>query len=213
MPEAALAQTAEELFLTLPASLSPAWTDTNREELVILHRAGQRASVVNRFGDTCFLARLADDCLRLEEGSSSMEIIVLTMINESKTVCVIHTVCAPVCDSRVEFYTIGWKKLCSAAFLTPVGEAHYRRNGTDICGQDARNALSTLDISLMEFRYDPLNRALLQYYNTPEYLSVADKERAMTWLRGEPVVFRWNQLRFELSASSEQFLQLAQPSP
>jgi hypothetical protein len=39
-----------------------------------------------------------------------------TKINDSKIVGLIQTVCAPVCDSYLEFYTTAGKKLHTTAF-------------------------------------------------------------------------------------------------
>lgn len=191
------AQTAEKLFASLPESMSLTWTETNRLELIELYKAGLTATVENQLGDSCFLACMTGDYLQIREGKSSLEIIVLPMVNDSKVVCLIHTVCAPLCDSHLAFYTVNWKKLDNGVFITPAGQARFIRDGIDIDGQNARNALIPLDISLMQFRYDPDRRELLQYYNTPQYLSFDDREKAAPYLKDEPVVFKWNRTRFE----------------
>lgn len=193
-PFPAPAQTAEKLFASLPESMSLTWTETNRLELIELYKAGLTAAVENQLGDSCFLACMTGDYLQIREGKSSLEIIVLPMVNDSKVICLIHTVCAPICDSHLEFYTVNWKKLDSELFITPAGKARFIKDGIDIDGQ---NALIPLDISLMQFRYDPDSRELLQYYHTPQYLSFDDREKAAPYLKDEPVVFKWNRTRFE----------------
>ena len=194
LPLPAPAQTAEKLFASLPESMSLTWTETNRLELIELYKAGLTAAVENQLGDSCFLACMTDDYLQIREGKSSLEIIVLPMVNDSKVICLIHTVCAPICDSHLAFYTVNWKKLDNSVFITPAGKARFIKDGIDIDGQ---NALIPLDISLMQFRYDPDSRELLQYYHTPQYLSFDDREKAAPCLKDEPVVFKWNLTRFE----------------
>ncbi|MDR2690815.1 MAG: DUF3256 family protein [Dysgonamonadaceae bacterium] len=196
-PFTAPAQTAEELFASLPESMSLTWTETNRLELMALYQSGLAVAVKNRLNDSCFLTRMTDDYLLVQEGESSLEIIVLPMVNDSKVVCLIHTVCAPLCDSRLEFYTVNWKKLDTDLFINPAGKERFIKEGINPGEQKVRNVLIPLDISLMQFRYDPDSRELLQYYNTPQYLSSGDREKAAACLRNTPAVFKWNQLRFE----------------
>jgi hypothetical protein len=119
------------------------------------------------------------------------------MVNDSKVVCLIRTVCAPACDSNLEFYTIGWKKLNAEVLITPADKKQFMKDGVDPNEQKVRNALIPLDISLMQFHYDSGSRRLLQYYNTPQYLSADDREKVMPYLKDAPVVFKWNQTRFE----------------
>jgi len=110
---------------------------------------------------------------------------------------VIRTACAPVCDSYLAFYTVNWKQLNSNAFITPAKKDRFIKADINPDEQEVRNALIPLDISLMQFQYNPDTRELLQYYNTPQYLSAGDKEKATPYLKDTPVVFKWNQNRFE----------------
>jgi hypothetical protein len=180
----------------MPEFLSLTLTETNRLELVELYKGGLPAAVENLMGDSCFLTRMTDDYLHIREGESSLEIIVLSMINDSKVICLIRTVCAPLCDSYLEFYTVNWKKLNNNVFITPAEKTQFIKAGVNPDEQKVRNALVPLDISLMQFRYDPDSRELLQYYNTPQYLSVDDREKVAPYLKETPVVFKWNQVRF-----------------
>jgi hypothetical protein len=181
----------------MPEFLSLTLTETNRLELVELYKGGLPAAVENLMGDSCFLTRMTDDYLQIREGESSLEIIVLPMINDSKVVCLIRTFCAPFCDSYLEFYTVNWKKLNNNMLITPAEKKQFIKAGVNPDEQKVRNALIPLDISLMQFRYDPDSRELLQYYNTPQYLSADDRENAAPYLNDMPLVFKWNQIRFE----------------
>ena len=166
-------------------------------ELVELYKGGLPATVQNQMNDSCFLIRMTDDYLQIQERKSSLEIFVLPMVNDSKVVGLIRTACAPVCDSYLSFYTINWKQLNTNVFITPAGENRFIKDGVDLDGQEVRDALIPLDISLMQFQYNPDTRELLQYYNTPQYLSSEDREKAAPYLKDTPVIFKWNQSRFE----------------
>jgi len=191
------AQTAEKLFLSMPESLLLTLTKPDRMELVELYKGGLTATVENQMDDSCFLTRMTDDYLQIQEGKSSLEIIVLPMVNDSKIIALIRTACAPVCDSYLAFYTVNWKQLNTNVFITPVKKDRFIKDGVNPDAQEVRNALIPLDISLMQFRYNPDTRELLQYYNTPQYLSAEDREKAAPYLKDTPVIFKWNQSRFE----------------
>jgi hypothetical protein len=197
LPFSMPAQTAEKVFAALPESLSLTWTETNRLELIELYKAGLTAAVENQLGDTCFLTRMTGDYIQIQESKSSLEIIILSMVNDSKVICLIRTVCAPLCDSRLEFYSVNWKKLDNNVFITPAEKAQFIKDGVNPDEQKARNALIPLDISLMQFRYDPDSHELLQYYNTPYYLSSDDRKKAAPYLKDAPVVFKWEQTGFK----------------
>ena len=191
------AQTAEKLFVSMPKSLLLTLTKTDRMELVELYKGGLTATVQNQMNDSCFLTRMTDDYLQIQEGKSSLEIIVLPMVNDSKVIGVIRTACAPICDSNLAFYTVNWKLLNTSVFITPARKDRFIKEGVNLDGQEVRNALIPLDISLMQFQYNPDTRELSQYYNTPQYLSVEDREKAEPYLKNTPVIFKWNQNRFE----------------
>jgi hypothetical protein len=191
------AQTAEKLFISMPESMLLTLTETNRTELVELYKGGLTAAVENQMGDSCFLTRMTVDYLQIQEGTSSLELIVLPMVNDSKVVSLIHTVCAPLCDSDLAFYTVNWKQLNTNLFITPAGKKQFIKDGVNPDEQEVRNALIPLDISLMQFHYNPDTHELLQYYNTPKYLSADDSKKATPYLKNTPFVFKWNQTRFE----------------
>ncbi|MDR0733366.1 MAG: DUF3256 family protein [Dysgonamonadaceae bacterium] len=209
-PLPAPAQTTEELFASMPKSIALIWTNMNREELIDQYKAGSTAVVKNRLSASCFLTRMTDNYLQITEGKSSTEIIILPMANDSKVICLIYTFCAPVCDSRFEFYTVEWKKLNSDTFITPAGKVRFFKDGID---PDEQYALVPLDFSLMQFQYNPDNLELMQYYNTPQYLSEEDKEKAMPALKNTPVVFKWNRTRFEEQTHSKYIHPPVPPSP
>lgn len=190
------AQTAVEVFNQIPAEIPLTLTSENRLDLVDLYNAKREAIVKNPLGDSCTLVKLTNDYLQLQWDNNTLDFIMLPMINDSKLICLIHTTCAPICDSRIEFYSTNWKKLDSEALITLVDKSWFIKEGTDINDQRVHNALIPLDIDLMQFQYDPENLELSQHYNTPEYISVEEKKTVEVFLKTEPKKFKWNKTRF-----------------
>lgn len=190
-------QTAGELFAKLPEPTLLSLTVSDRLDLIDMYKAGEKATVKNRLDDSCTILRLTDDYLQIRIGKDTMELFLLPMINDSKIVGLIQTVCAPVCDSNLEFYTTSWKKLTASVFITFAGKYDFLKDGIRPDDETVKNALIPLDISLMQLHYEPQSRELQQYYKTPDYVSETDKAKVMLYLTGEPKRFKWNQVRFE----------------
>jgi len=190
-------QTAAELFVKLPDPTLLPLSESDRLDLIDLYKSGEKATVKNRFDDSCSLIHLADDYLQIQTGKNTMELFLLPLINDSKIAGLIQTVCAPVCDSYLEFYTIHWKKLATSAFITYANKYDFIKEGVQLEDEQVKNALIPLDIFLMQLHYDPDTRELQQTYTTPDYLSEPDRARVKPYLKETPVRFRWNRMRFE----------------
>jgi hypothetical protein len=184
----AKAQTIKEIFISLPeVALLPLSTN-DRMDLIDLYTEGREASIQNSFGDTVILNRLEESYLSIQSGNATTEIFFLTLVNESKIIGLIQTVCAPICDSRLEFYSLKWKKLNPDLFTSPVGRSWFVEEEPDFL---------VLDIALMKFHYDPEKQHLSQMYNTSACVS-AEEQKVTTENAGEKIkIYQWNGLRFE----------------
>jgi hypothetical protein len=190
-------QTAAELFVKAPDPALLSLTVSDRLDLIDLYKEGKTARVKNNFDDSCSILRLTDDYIQIQTGKNTTELFLLPMINDSKIIGLIQTVCAPVCDSYLEFYTTSWKKLTASVFVTFADKYYFLKEGVQLEDEKVKNALIPLDISLMQLHYDPDNKELQQYYTTPNYLSETDKIQAMKYLKDTPKLFKWNLVRFE----------------
>jgi len=190
-------QTVSELFAKLPQSELLPLTLSDRLDLIDLYKAGQNAVVNNRLDDSCSIIDMTNDYLQIQIGKNSAELFLLPMINDSKIIGLIQTVCAPVCDSRLEFYTTSWKKLATQVFITFANKYDFLKEEVNPADERVKNALIPLDIFFMKLHYDPDKQVLLQYYTTPDYLNKEDKAKVIPYLTQTPKQFKWNQMRFE----------------
>jgi hypothetical protein len=182
------AQTMKEIFITTPdVVLLPLSADA-RMDLIDLYTDGREAVALNSLDDKVVLNCLTDNYLKIQSGNATTELFFLTMVNESKLIGLIQTVCAPVCDSRLEFYSLKWKKLGADLFISPAPKSCFVEDSLDF---------PALDIVLMEFHYDEEKQCLSQTYNTPAYLSPEDREIIARSIKAESKVYQWNGIRFE----------------
>jgi hypothetical protein len=189
-------QTASDLFVKLPESFLPL-NDSERLALINFYKAGEATTLKNRFEDSCSILRLTDEYIQVQTGGNTMELVRLPMVNDSKVIGLIQTVCVPVCDSHLAFYTTGWKKLNTSVFITLADKYDFLKDGINMEDETVTNALIPLDISLMQLRYEPEKQTLEQYYTTPDYLSETEKTKAKPYLKDTPKPFKWNLSRFE----------------
>lgn len=191
------AQTASEVFTKMPISLMLSLSNSSRLDLLDMQKAGKAAIIKNEFGDSCSIEQLADDYLQLKSGTSSTEIILLPMINDSKVVCLIQTECAPICDSRIEFYSTSWKQLDAKAFINPVNKEWFIKENVNLDDTTIYDNYIALSIPLMQFHYDKEKKVLTQTYTTLSYLNVEDREKMDAYLKSEPKTYQWTLTRFE----------------
>lgn len=183
------AQSIETLFVSVPEDLFWVLNERGKRDLIDLYRAGSDAVVETRIEGEVRLDTLSADYLRLVNGNKEIELALLPMINESSVICYIETLCIDsICSSQVAFFSTSWRTLDESHFFTPVGQEWFVEENV--------NAVA-LDVSLMEYRYDPSLKSITHLYNTPLYLSEEDRLKLEPFIRKEPKLYWWNGIRFE----------------
>lgn len=190
------AQELRSLFVAMPDSVLPLLTKTNRMDCIDFLDSNMKAEVKNRFNNTSELKVLTKDYLELQLTSqSSVEMKLLPMNDSVKVVCMVHTVCGPVCDSEITFYDTQWKLLPSKNFITlPEVDRFYYLNTNEESYATVRKAA---DMNLMKANLSSEASTLTFIYTTPEYLSKEDREKLELYLRKEPIVYQWGEGRFQ----------------
>ena len=190
------AQELRSLFVAMPDSVLPLLTKNNRMDCIDFLDSNMKAEVKNRFNKTSELKVLTKDYLELQLTSqSSVEMKLLPMNDSVKVVCMVHTVCGPVCDSEITFYDTQWKQLPSKNFITlPEVDRFYYLNTNEESYATVRKAA---DMYLMKANLSSEASTLTFIYTTPEYLSKEDREKLELYLRKEPIVYQWGEGRFQ----------------
>lgn len=176
----------------MPSDLMPELEINRKKDLIDLYRNNEKAVVKNMLNGKVTLEKMTDNFLSLHSDSSSVEIILLPLINDSKVICITKTVCAPVCDSRIYFYTIDWKQLEMKDFFSPAIASEYIKENVDVNNID----FSMLDMDLFEYKLNPDDLTLKQTYNTPLYLDKDSRGKIKMILSEKPIVFRWHKTKF-----------------
>ena len=192
-----LAQDVAVFFTSMPLDLMPSVEKNRRKDLIDLYNDNRTAVIQNSFNTGVRIQKMTDDYILMQSDRNSFEIILLSLINESKMICTIQTVCAPVCDSKISFYTTDWKPLDASNFITIADASSFVKDDIELDDEAFLAAKAALDMDLMELHINPQDQTLIQTYNTPSYLSEDAYQKIQPYLKEEPKVYHWNKLQFK----------------
>lgn len=192
------AQSMRTVFVSMPDSLAPLLTKVNKEDCIDFLDSQMKAEVKNRMGKTVEMKQLTDDYVLMQTSSvSTLEMKLLPVNDSTRVVCMVKTVCGPVCDSAVRFYDTSWKSELDAASFLKLPEADAFYLPKDSLSETDLLVLKKADMHLMKASLSADEATLSFEYTTPAYLNKEDCEKLQPFLRKEPVVLRWKDGRFE----------------
>lgn len=186
-------QKINEVFNTMPETMLPGFSAANKTMLLIDTTA---SSIPYPLG-SIELRDYSDDFLSLKTSSvGSMQLKLLSLINNSKIICVVKTVCGNFCDSDIQFYDTDWRILDKKPLIPLISEKLFldtaKRENPDF-----GEAMAKVDIFPVSIVLYPDNEQLTLLYNITDYLSQKDAEMLMPYIRQQKITYIWNKSRFE----------------
>jgi hypothetical protein len=104
------AQPAAHYLTQMPANLIPSVSLEMRKDLIDFIQNGKTAVMPSIFGGQVTLKELSESYALLQTSDkASLQLKVLRIDDSTRILAVVHTVAAPLRDSRVQFYTTFWK--------------------------------------------------------------------------------------------------------
>ena len=194
------AQEAKTCFVNMPDSLSPLLSSVNRADFIDFLESKMKAEVTNNFGGKSEMTELSPDYIRVKMTKQSTWQMKLLPVNDStRIICTVSTVCAPVCDSHVNFYTTDWKELPSAPYLTalPVIDDFIIEAPDSVDIYEYQDARRQADMQLMKADLSAKDATLTFTLTTPDYMEKEAAEKLKTFIR-RPITYTWNQGKFIL---------------
>lgn len=187
------AQEAKTLFVQMPDSLSPLLTAVNRADFIDFLESKMKAQVDNRFGRKSEMKELSKDYIRVQMSpQTDWQMKVLATSDTTKVICTVSTVCAPVCDSSIRFFTTDWKELPVSAFITlPVMDDYF-------VASDSAAYISVraqADMLLAKADFSKTDNTLAFTFTTPDYMQKEMAEKLKPFLR-HPLIYTWKEKGF-----------------
>jgi hypothetical protein len=185
-------QTMRDVFGKLPESIDLLVDSLKRQDLMNRYETNRQAKINNLLNDSCELITFSDHYLKLKCDITQIELILLPLINDSKIIGCIKTVCAPVCDSQLTFYSEGWQILPSDAIITPVSETWFYK-------EEALPETESgwPEMELMQYTFIPEKQALVQTYNTPQYVDTETRTIIEPLLKNTSKIYEWKKNGFK----------------
>jgi hypothetical protein len=192
------AQNINVIFLSMPENMILGLDDATKNKL--LSNPEDTADMVVQRGDFGEIERLAisSDFISLQTSESgATQIKLLPLINDSKIICVVKTVCGKACDSKVQFYTTKWIPIPQGTLLPAINKDSFIITGTNRDSQEFRNAYAALDMNpvIMELSAD--DTYLEASYDIQNYLTSEDYKKIEPYLIENPKRYTWNKLSFK----------------
>lgn len=196
----AKAQDMAAVFTSMPDQYIPQLENAWRKDLIDLYTSGKEARLKNTMNGYSSLLKLTNDYALLQTTeSSTVEMKLLPLVNNTFVVCMVSTVDGPVSDSHVEFFTTDWQPLEAEDLFIPASNDWYFKKGVNENSESFLEATSLLDLDLFEYNLSPDSLTLTATYTTPQYLSKEDQEKVAPYL-SEPLVYKWEKSHFIATA-------------
>ena len=185
------AQNIEKYYVNMPDALNPTLSKQNRLELLEYHKAKQGDSIANRFGNKAYLISFDTINQRIvikNTVSSTFEMKVMR-IDTTQTIAIIRTVCAPICQSTVEFYDTAWTPVL-LQFTMPKAIDWLNQKGFDGQNVDRQWVENVLESSFITLSFDPIKPEIIAKNNSLEFINEIDKKLIAALLFDKTLMFR-----------------------
>ncbi|NLZ72717.1 MAG: DUF3256 family protein [Bacteroidales bacterium] len=191
------AKNARDLFLTMPAHLTPLLTAVNKADCIDFLDSNMKAQVTNRLDGITEMTKLSDDYIHIQMTENTEWVMKLFPYNDNYIIGVIITACAPVCDSRIRFYSAEWEEQDINSYLDiPSFSSYLEWPKEEIEKEKLKQAIKALTIPLYQIKTDEEEMQLTFVCNALDYLDKETAEKIAPYLNKE-VKKRWNGFRFE----------------
>lgn len=192
---ASSAQKMENYFIQMPNDLIVLLEEAWRKDLVDIYKSGKPAVLENTMQGKSVLNKLTDHYLLVQTTEcSTVELKLLSLVNNTQIICMIETFYAPVADSRVSFYSTEWERIASDNVFTPVSKDWFWKTDID---SSLLEYLPQSDLFLVKYNLSDENATLTAEYKSPLLLDDETQQLVKPFLKTEPRLYEWKAGRFE----------------
>lgn len=188
-------QKIDEVFKTMPDEFLPAFSEANKTMLlvdsslsVIPYPLGEIEKL--EFDDT-FLSLKTSEV-------GTMQIKLLSLVNQTQIIALIKTVCGTFCDSNIRFFSTDWKEIDRSSLLPQIKPQVFF-DSTKLNTQEFKWAVSHIDIFPLHYQFEKGSDNLSITFDIKEYLSKEDLQKVIPYLKSETIELPWNKSMFALN--------------
>ena len=187
-----------DVIKQMPDTLVPYLKQNARLDFIDFMDSDMKAEVNNRLEGKSEMTKLTEDFLEVKMSEqSTFQLKVLTKTDGTQLLCAVSTVCGPVCDSHIDFYTTDWQLLDANALLPKLPTLNnFLKPLPEDASYTLRDAFRQADLLLMKADLSADNSTLSFTLTTPEYMD-AEAAKLLAPYVVPTVTLQWNGESFQ----------------
>lgn len=191
------AQELESIILSMPSDIVLGLDASQKDRLVANMKDTAEITVEREIIGSVKRLAVSPDYISLETSEAgTTQIKLLPLINDSKIICVVKTVCGKACDSRIKFYTTKWLPINQELFPKKDKE-WFIKPDADRNSQEFKNAYAGLNMNPIKMSLSPDNTTLEASYDIKNYLPEEDYKKIEPFLIEGPKTFEWDKISYK----------------
>ena len=141
---------------------------------------------------------LSDNFISLKTSEvGSTDIKLLPLINNSKIICLVQTVCGTICDSKISFYTDKWEPIDSAELFPKRDINWFIKPDAEKGDEKHTHAISALTMFPMQYIFSATDDTISVVFDPKSFMTNEDYNNIEPFLTKEPKVLTWDKVRFK----------------
>lgn len=191
------AQDITKVFLEIPSTILFELDAEQKDKLVSNIADTTTISVESPLG-TIERTAISEDFIALKTSEAgTLQIKLLPLVNDSKIICVVKTVCSKACDSQVQFYTTAWVPLPLTNLFPQKNISWFLKNDIDKSSDDFKNAVATVDMNPVQLTLSEKDFTITADYDIENYLTGDDFGSLEPFLSTESKVLNWDKVSYK----------------
>ena len=190
-------QTINSVFVDMPSNIIYGLTVDMKESLL------ETPNDTTKFVSTAIYQKISrktlnDNFISLQtSGTGTTQIKLLPLINGSKIVCLVQSVCGTICDSRISFYTEKWEAIDRAELFPERQIEWFVKEDADKESEKYGHAISSLTMLPMKYTLSPDENTISVEFDPKGFLPTELYKAIEPFLTQSPKVLEWDKVRFK----------------
>ena len=182
------------LFVSMPDSILPTLTKSDRMDFLDYMDSGMKARVRNKLGGESVMTQFEENMLSIQTSQAGRFDLVLLKKGKNETlICIIRTVNAKYDDSRLSFFTEDWKPVPTEQLIElPKLDDYLTKEALKSDSLDVFKKKSMLRLQSIV----PVDGALEFRYTSLDDLG-QDADKYRSWFKLTPIRYTWNGKTFK----------------
>ncbi len=185
-------QKLSDVFKAMPDEILPGFSEADRTMLLVdtaLKVIPYTLGNIERMNYT-------DTYLQIRTSAiGTLQIKLLPLVNNTKIICVIKTVCGKACDSNIRFYSTGWAPIDAHSLMPDItAESFFDQSKK---GSEAyKNAFALLDMEPISAAFVNGSDNLTLLLDYASYVSPENLRKIKPFIKQDSITLQWNKTSF-----------------